>query len=51
MKFTATKYFTKSSENFKPYHEGDEIELNKEDAARMLEAGLVKKIKAAAKKK
>jgi hypothetical protein len=42
MKYIATQYFTKASENFKPYNEGDEIELNKEDAERMLGAGLVK---------
>lgn len=42
MKYIATQYFTKASENFKPYNEGDEIELNKEDAKRLIECGLVK---------
>ena len=42
MKHTVLKYFTKQSENFKPYNVGDEIELSKEDAKRLIELGLVK---------
>ena len=42
MKYTVLKYFTRLSENLKPYNVGDDVELNKEDAERMLEAGLVK---------
>lgn len=30
------------SEGLKPYNAGDEIELNKEDGARLVSAGLVK---------
>lgn len=42
MKHTVLKYFTKQSEGFKPYNEGDEIELTKDEASRMVAAGLVK---------
>ena len=42
MKHIVLKYLTKKSENFKPYNVGDEIELNKDDAKRLIESGHVK---------
>jgi len=42
MKHLVLKYFTKQNEGFKPYNVGDEIELTKDEAKRLVAAGLVK---------
>ena len=51
MKYRVIRFFSKRSENLKPYHVGDFIELPKEEAAPLIEIGFLEKPKAAAKPK
>ncbi len=41
MKYDVLRFFKRRSEGLKPYNVGEKIELNKEDAAPLIENGFI----------